>query len=199
MRSILLPLFLFFAFQQLPAQTTLVDWNQSRLRHTERSMWVLGGWAAANIAVGAIGMSRAKGEQRAFHQMNFAWGAVNLGLAATGLWTATHTDPAALDGWAGYEALQRTQHIFLFNAGLDVGYVMTGMWLKERSKNVPKNAARLRGFGRSILIQGAFLFVFDLGAYFYHQPLAVQFRRMMPIENIKIGMYSDGIGFTWKF
>ncbi len=199
MRATIFTLFLFFALQQLSAQTTLIDWNRSRLQRTERSMWVLGGWAAANLAVGAIGMSRAKGEARAFHQMNLGWGAINLGLAASGLWTAMHSDPAALDGWAGYEALQSTQRIFLFNAGLDVGYIMAGCWMQERSKNATKHAERWRGFGRSIVLQGAFLFVFDLGAYFYHQPLAAQFRKMVPIENVRIGMTTDGVGLRWKF
>lgn len=199
MRYRLLLLLIFCSLSEITAQTTIHDWNSSRLQRTERSMWVLGGWAAANIAVGAIGMSRAKGEMRAFHQMNLGWGAINLGLAASGLWTAMHSDPAALDGWAGYEALQSTQRIFLFNAGLDAGYIMTGFWMQERSKNVAKHAERLRGFGRSIVLQGAFLCIFDLGAYFYLQPLATQFRKMVPIENVKIGMTTDGVGLRWKF
>lgn len=188
-----------FAIQPLSAQTTLRDWNEHRFQRTERSMWVLGGWAAANVLVGAVGMGRTSGERRAFHQMNLGWGVVNLGLAASGLWTATHGDPAALDGWASYEALQRTRHIFVFNAGLDVGYVMAGFWAQERSKNVVKRAERMRGFGKSLVLQGAFLFAFDLGAYFYHQPLAEQFRQHMPLENWSIGMRQDGVGLTWAF
>ena len=131
MRITLFTLFLFFALQQLSAQTTLIDWNRSRLQRTERSMWVLGGWAAANIAIGAIGMGRAKGEARAFHQMNLGWGVINLGLAASGVWTASHTDPASLDWWSSQQELARLEKILLFNAGLDVGYVAAGAWLRD--------------------------------------------------------------------
>lgn len=57
------------------------------------------------------------------------------------------------------------QKILLFNAGLDVGYMLGGVYLLERGKREVKNAERLRGFGRSILLQGAFLFVFDLSLH----------------------------------
>ena len=198
MRSALL-LLSFLVVYPLSAQTTLRDWNEQRFQRTEKAMWVLGGWAAANVLVGAVGMGRTSGERRAFHQMNLGWGVVNLGLAGYGLWTATHGDPTALDGWASYEALQRTRRIFLFNAGLDAGYVMAGFWAQERSKNVARHAERWRGFGRSLVLQGAFLFAFDLGAYLYHQPLGTQFRKHVPLENWQIGMQSDGIGLRLKF
>lgn len=170
-KQVLLTVFIFNCGCLFAQTTTLPDWNTQRLKHTERSMWVLGTWAAGNIAVGAIGMSRSTAEAKAFHQMNLGWGLINAALAGSGIWTATHTDPASLDWLQSLEAQQRLQRIFLFNAGLDVGYMMTGLWMIERGKNTENRPERLRGFGKSILMQGAFLFVFDLGAFFYHQPL----------------------------
>ncbi len=192
-RNIILTAILLIICSDLLAQTTLPDWNQDLREHTRRSMWVLGGWGAANIAIGAMGMSRSKGVARDFHQMNIGWGAINLGLAASGIWRASH-GVAPMGAWDSYEALQSTQRIFLFNAGLDVGYMMAGVWMQERAKNAASNADRWRGFGRSIVLQGAFLFVFDVGAYLYHRPLSARFRAIAPLGQIDIGMQEHGLG-----
>jgi hypothetical protein len=188
-----------FCALEIGAQSTLPAWNTERMQHTRNAMWVLGGWASANVLVGAIGLAGAKTPQnRAFHQMNLGWGLINLGLAASGIWTAAHTDPAQLDWLQSMDAQQKLQRIFLLNAGLDVGYVMTGAWLQERAGNVSKNSARLRGFGRSIALQGAFLFVFDLGAYFYHSRLDAGLKPLLPAHS-SIGATENGLGLVFRF
>lgn len=194
-------LLLFFGLQTglLFAQSSvaLSDFNRERLARTRNSMWVLGSWGAANLAVGAFGMRGAQGENRAFHQMNLAWGAVNLGLAATGWWTATHSDPGAFDLYETVRQHHRLQKIFLFNAGLDVAYMAGGLWLNERAKTATRRPERLRGFGRSILLQGAFLFVFDVGACLYQQGLENKLRPFL--QNTSLGMTEHGIGLVMKW
>ena len=197
MRNTLLIFAFFAATCALNAQSTLPEWNQQRTQRTRYSMYVLGGWAAANIATGAIGMARTKGADRAFHQMNLGWGLINAGLATSGIWTAMHTDYAALNWWDSQQELQRIRQIFLFNAGLDVGYIAAGAWMTERAKNAEKNADRWRGFGRSIILQGAFLFVFDLGAFAYHGPLSAPLKNLMPD---KMGsLISAPSGVSWRY
>ena len=198
MRNLLL-LLLTLLTGVLTAQNSasLTDFNRDRLARTRNSMWVLGGWGAANLAVGAIGLRRAQGENRAFHQMNLAWGAVNLGLAATGWWTAAHTDPTAFDLYQTVRQHHRLQKIFLFNAGLDLGYMAGGLWLRERAKTTGHRPERLRGYGRSMLLQGAFLFVFDVGACLYLQGLE---HRLPPfLHNTSLGMTGPGIGLTVRW
>lgn len=196
-----LSLLLFFVLQvgALAAQssTLLPEFNRERLARTRNSMWVLSSWATANLAVGAIGMRRATGENRAFHQMNLAWGAVNFGLAATGWWAAVHTDAASFDLYQTVRQHHRLQKIFLFNAGLDVGYMVGGLWLQERAKTAARRPERLRGYGRSILLQGAFLLVFDVGAYLYHQQLEPKLRPLL--QNTSLGMTGDGVGLTVRW
>ena len=160
-------------------------------------MWVLGGWGAANLAVGAFGMRRAQGENRAFHQMNLAWGAVNFGLAAGVWWTATHSDPTSFDLYETVRQHHRLQKIFLFNAGLDVAYIAGGFWLQERAKTATRRPERLRGFGKSILLQGAFLFVFDLGACLYQQGLEHKLRPFL--QNTSLGITDQGIGLIVRW
>ncbi len=194
-------LLLLFALQAgfLAAQTAtlLPEFNRERLARTRNSMYWLGGWGAANLAVGAIGMRRTSGEQRAFHQMNLAWGAVNLGLAATGWWTAVHADPASFDLYQTVRQHHRLPKIFLFNAGLDLGYMAGGLWLRERAKTAVRRPERLRGYGRSILLQGAFLFVFDLGACLYHQGLESRLRPFL--QNTSLGMTGQGVSLTVRW
>ena len=59
--------------------------------------------------------------------------------------------------------------VLLLNAGLDVAYIMTGLYMKERAKNVEKRKAMLKGYGNSIMLQGGFLFLFDVALYFINQ------------------------------
>jgi len=175
----------------------LEQFNQKRLHRTEQAMWILGGWAAANIAVGAIGMGRTNGSQKAFHQMNVGWGAVNLGLAASGLWTATHADPATFDLYQTTLEHHKLQKLFLFNAGLDAGYMMAGAWMQEKSKTTAKNPDRLKGFGQSLLLQGAFLMVFDLGAYLHHRNLEPDLKPFL--QQTEIGFNGHAMELKLRF
>ena len=156
----------FLALAYVQAQG-LAGINSERLHKQKVSMLVLGGWAAGNIAAGSILASQRKGEDKYFHLMNAGWNLVNLGLATAGYLSAASSGPSGLDLYTTIQEQQRIQKIFLFNAGLDVGYMMGGLYLMERSKQTENKPERLRGFGKSILLQGAFLFVFDLGAFFW--------------------------------
>ena len=148
------------------AQTSdLVQFNQQRLQIQKSSMLVLGSWALGNIGLGAGLYSQHEGEERYFHLMNAGWNLVNLGLATSGYLVAKKADPASFDLNQSINEQHKVQKVFLFNAGLDVGYIMGGLYLRERGKRVEENAEMLRGFGKSIILQGSFLLAFDLAAY----------------------------------
>lgn len=151
-----------FAWAQL---SDLQQFNQLRLQKQKVSMLVLGSWAVGNMALGLGLYNQHQGEERYFHLMNAGWNVVNLGLATAGYLSAIKTDPASFDLFQTINEQHKLQKIFLFNAGLDVGYILGGLYLRERSLRVEKNAERLRGFGKSIILQGGFLFAFDLAAY----------------------------------
>lgn len=169
----------------------LLAFNQQRLEKQRVSMMVLGGWAASNIVLGGVLASQRTGEDRYFHLMNAGWNAVNLGLAAAGYYSAVNTDPGALDLYGSMQAHYNTQKIFLFNAGLDVGYMAGGLYLMERAKNTTDRPERLRGFGKSIVLQGGFLFVFDLAAYW------VQARGNKDLAPLLQGFSFDGQSIGW--
>jgi len=132
------------------------------------AMLVLGSWAVGNILVGTYGNFKANGEAKYFHQFNAMWNVVNLGIAAFGYFNAVNSDPSSMTNLEIIKDFNSLQNFLLLNAGLDVAYIATGLYLKERSKN-SSSAERLRGYGNSLLLQGGFLLLFDVSLFFIHQ------------------------------
>lgn len=101
--------------------------------------------------------------------MNAGWNFVNLGIAGFALYGISQMDASALSYSESLGELQNLDKILLFNAGLDVGYMAAGAWLWERG--IRKESQRLEGYGKSLILQGGFLFMFDLVLYMIHAPL----------------------------
>lgn len=134
---------------------------QQHINHQKTGMIMLGSWGLANALTGGIGGLRANGENKYFHQMNLGWGLVNAAIAGFGYYSAARMGSdisGILDLLQANQSLQKT---LLVNAGLDVAYMMGGLYLMERSRRPDVNQERLKGFGKSIIMQGAFLLVFD--------------------------------------
>jgi hypothetical protein len=163
---------LLIPISQLIAQENISDslmsFHQSRMNINETAMLVLGGWAAGNILIGTYGNFKASGEAKYFHQFNAAWNIVNLGIAAFGYFNAVNSDPSSMTNLEIIKDFNSLQNLLLLNAGLDVAYIATGFYLKERAKN-SSSSERLKGYGNSLLLQGGFLLVFDIALYFIHQ------------------------------
>lgn len=152
--------------QRVMPSTELRDFSEQRIRHQKTLGLALGGYALANIAVGGIAASRTNGETKYFHRMNVYWNLFNLGIAGAGLLGSRNRNA---DGETLGEAIKQHQNmkqVLLFNAGLDVAYVVGGAYLRERAGNKPDKADQLRGYGKSIMLQGGFLFAFDVVNYF---------------------------------
>lgn len=151
--------------QKTPSVGTL---NEKRLNINVYGMSILGGWALLNIGSGVVLRSQTTGETRYFHEMNALWNTVNLALAGVGFYTAMNTDPYAQDLQQSLQEQAGIQKLLLFNAGLDVGYIMTGLWLRERGKRNVSRPERLRGWGSGLILQGGFLLVFDATLAWLH-------------------------------
>lgn len=127
-------------------------------------MIILGGWALGNIGAGIAGMNATSGSMYYFHQMNTAWNVVNLGIAIAGYFLTQPQTRATNSSVAN--ALIDLENTLMLNTGLDVAYITAGIALIELSKNSAYNSPeRLRGFGVSLILQGAFLGVFDVYQY----------------------------------
>lgn len=196
--KILLLFFLIVPLVQLAAQDifsdSLTSFHQSRMKINESAMLVLGGWAVGNILVGTYGNFKASGEAKYFHQFNAMWNVVNLGIAAFGYLNAVNSDPSAMTNVEIIKDFNSLQNLLLLNAGLDVAYIATGFYLKERSKN-SSSSVRLRGYGNSLILQGGFLLLFDVTLYFIHQSNA-NINLYPHLESLLTG--GVGIGINWK-
>jgi hypothetical protein len=145
--------------------------NAKRVQRSQRATWVLGGWATANLGAGALVRSGAERGSEAwyFGNMTMAWSAINLGIAVPGLLALRKEARTPLDIPGTFKAQRRTEALYLINTGLDLGYMGLGLWMQERGlRTTGEDGARLRGFGNAIIVQGAFLFAYDLVAYVAH-------------------------------
>jgi hypothetical protein len=143
------------------APVDLESWNTRRLATNRTAMFVLGGWAVANMAVGAIGYGLERDERlRWLHLGNAAWNVVNLGLAVVGLVSDWGRDPKSFDAKQSLVETEKQEKVLLVNAGLDVAYLAAAAFLWQRGDATSDQ--RLVGLGQALLIQGAFLLGFDI-------------------------------------
>jgi hypothetical protein len=160
----------------LPNTTlTLPLINHARELLIERGMGVLGAWALLNLLVSGYYVARTdrRHPTHHFHLMNVAWNVVNALIAVWGILQAHPQQVAGLTLAESLAAQARTEQILLVNAALDVGYVLLGLWLRQRAASAAR-PERLAGFGRSVMLQGAFLAVFDTGLYLVYHPYAAR-------------------------
>ena len=168
----------------------LKTFNHNRADFSKKAMYILGGWAVGNMALSGLRIGNTTSSAKSFHQMNLGWNAVNATIATFGYLAAIHENPASYDLFTSINEHHKVDKLFLFNAGLDIGYMAAGAWMLEKSKNDTKNPQRWKGFGQAIALNGAFLFAFDLSAYLIHSSKITQ---LQPL--IKGGE----MGLTWRF
>jgi hypothetical protein len=155
----------------------------------------LGTWATTNFVASGIGWSQAKStESTYFHQMNVMWNLVNIGLAIPGYVKANRarTD---LTYEETLREQKKTEKIFLINTCVDVAYVSSGWLLLNKSKELGPFAQRQSGYGKSLLLQGGFLFLFDLTAYLTHH---THEKELLNTSLGSIGISPTGIGLSWN-
>jgi hypothetical protein len=191
LKSLFTVLFLTNAFFIYAQTADLKLFNERRIKDTKKDMMILGGWALGNMAVSGILLANTEGGvAKGFHQMNIGWNAVNLTIASFGYLAAMKSNSTALDLFGTVDEHYKLQRLFLFNVGLDVGYMAAGAYVMERSKSRTKNPEQIKGFGQAIIVNGAFLFVFDLANYFIQSGHDYK---------IKLLLSSNGMGMSFHF
>lgn len=175
-------------------QAVLDSFNVKKMQITKRGMTVLGGWAVANIAYGSIARSDASGSNKYFHEMNMIWGGINLGLSALGYIGSRKRELLNTAGTLQKQAaIEKT---FLFNAGLDVAYIAGGFYLTEKAKNDLAKHDRYKGYGNSIVLQGAALLLFDGVMYLVHNKHGKQLYKRA--GNWQVGISGNGVGVVLR-
>lgn len=170
----------------------LADFNQVRIDYNKSGMIILGSWALGNIALGGIMAGRATGETKAFHQMNIYWNTVNLAIAGFGYYSAINELPGS-ELWETISAQHSIEKILLVNAALDIGYMAGGLYLLERGRRLKND--QFKSFGKSVILQGAFLMSFDTIKYVFHH---VHGKELPTIMN-HFGITPSGFGLLMNF
>ncbi|MFK7787160.1 MAG: hypothetical protein AB8B56_18710 [Crocinitomicaceae bacterium] len=193
MKTVLL--FTAILFTTISFSQKLTDFNEERLKTDQGLMIGLGSWATVNFIGSGIGWATAPNEEmKSFHQMNVMWNTVNIALAIPGYIKAKKENPE-LSFYETLSAQQKTEKIFLINSGLDIGYVSAGLLLRSAAKNNLEKQDQFNGFGNGLILQGGFLLVFDLTAYFIHNKHRK--KSLNPLmKNIELS--DNGFGIKWN-
>lgn len=182
---------------QSKAQNTIYEQvNERREKIARTGTVVLGSWALINIGTGLIGRANSSGEQRQFHRANAVWGGVNLGL--TGISYLLNRKEQVNSLAEVFKEQRKTEKLFLFNAALDAGYFVYGLYTKERaSRYTGEKRDRLRGTGNSLLLQSSFLALFDGVLYLVHTKNGARLDKVL--QNLSFTTNDGGVGMVYRF
>lgn len=173
----------------------VADYQQDYNKINEHLMLTLGSYAVGNFAISGAGYFAAQDEYtKRFHEMNVMWNTVNFGLALPGYFKAKKN----AGDWdaAEMERQQRkTQSIFLINGAVDIGYIATGIYLRAEAENRPDESDMFKGYGDSMVLQGSFLFAFDLVAYAIHKRHYNREANTF-LNKLSVRSFGQGIGLT---
>lgn len=179
-------------------QAEIIDkYSKKRQRLNSTGMTALTTWASINILNGAGYFVSKHPEERYFCAMNAGWGIVNLSIALPAL----VSKPKKFDSLLKLSENQRkTERIFLINGGLDLLYIGSGLYLNVygNSQQNPDKKALFNGFGKSIILQGVALLIFDASMFLVNR----KFRKKeidKTIQNSQISIGLNGINCSYKF
>jgi hypothetical protein len=162
-------LFLVFFSSFITWAQPVQNFNNERTQINKRLMIGLGSWATSNFVVSGIGWATVpKSEAYYFHQMNVLWNTVNIALAIPSYIKAKN-DTRTLTFNETKKIQRKTENIFLLNTGIDIVYISSGFLLRNSAQSNLSRKDRLNGFGNGLILQGGFLFIFDLTAYVIHK------------------------------
>jgi hypothetical protein len=174
--------------------STIVDLNIHRLQIDRTGMRVLGAWGLASTVAGVAGAVSAKDEEwKRFHQMNAVWGIVNLGIAGLGYMGAGREMKKSFSNTEALHAYESDKRLYLINGGLDVLYIASGVFLTEHAKHSGDDAAMYRGFGKSLILQGAGLLLFDASMFLAHNRQDKAWYKALQ------GVCITGDGIGWRY
>lgn len=192
---ITLAAFIFLSNYSTGQFTSTNEFDKERVKITKQSMAVLGGWGGANLIYSGVAVGSATGNDKYFHRMNLIWGGVNFTIGTIGfLFTKTK------DGLSYSQILKKqmtVEKIYLFNAGFDVAYIVGGFYFREKANSNTAKYGRYKGYGKSIILQGSALLLFDGIMYIIHQKHGMKLYKLW--DNIKIGVTFNGLGSIVKF
>jgi len=206
-RSVCLGLLLFILIPNVSGQLDLfslggkrdslaLQMDFMRNKTEKKAMTILGSWSVLNITTSLAFRNSTTGIDKQFHTMNGLWNLVNGGLALSGYLNSkkARLSSDAIESMNKFHTLERT---LIFNSGLDIAYIATGLYLRERGKNELNltRSEQFQGFGKSLMLQGGFLLVFDALFYSSLRYQSSYFKNLIQVVWLRNGSFGMNIQF----
>jgi hypothetical protein len=144
-------------YEDIVSEQLLINTNGS---------YLLIAWAVLNIISG-ITLSvyfKKRSVLKNFFLFNALWNIINLLIGIGSIYSLSTINSAEIDLKELIYKMFTVEKLLLFNAGLDLAYIAIGSYMVERGLH--RKSERLQGFGRSMWLQGGFLFLFDIVFYY---------------------------------
>lgn len=129
--------------------------------YQQRRLSILLGWGVASAVVGGIMQLLTQDFWQQFGLQALAWGAIDALLALVGIRSAQNKERRYEEKELGSSDEEKeartTWRVLLINAGLDGLYILSGCWVIWRFQM----RSDRQGMGMGILLQGAWLLLFD--------------------------------------
>jgi hypothetical protein len=156
------------------------------------NMTILLAWSGANLVQGSISAGNLEGSPHYFHQMNAYFNIVNLAIAGYGLYEVRQQMNKKLSIYQNLRQQQKIESLLLLNSGLDLSYITTGLYLRERGTN--KLNDQTKGYGGSLVLQGSFLLVFDIIQYIQHRQNGQLLNKYL--GNLQLATTANGVALV---
>ena len=148
----------FFSICALAAQDSLLIHRQF-YNCQKVAIGVLGGWSVANMTVSPllrnqlIEAGEPKSSMVYFHEMNFYWNIVNLGIAGLGYFGVQKRNKQYWSLSIIEKERTKLRKTLAINMGFDLCYILAGAMLRNRAGKMTHNQqVRLVGFGNSLIL-----------------------------------------------
>lgn len=157
---------IFFSFSvqsQIKESDSLIIHN-SFFQNQQASLALLSGWSIANLSLSPYStrnLLNPVNEIDHFHQMNFMFNLVNGAIAGFGHYEIHRRSKLSWSIKSIAQQRQKVRKSIKINMGLDLSYILSGFILNNVNTKNPNDINQFKGYGSSLIFQGAFLFVYD--------------------------------------
>jgi hypothetical protein len=150
-------------FSQQTKKDTLLIGNDF-FHNQQTSLALLSGWSAANLSLSPIStenLFNPTNNLDYFHQMNFFFNVINGAIAGFAHYEVNRRSKLSWTYSEIEEQRKKALKSIKFNMGLDLSYILSGLILKNLTEKVDQKYPQYLGYGNSLIIQGAYLLLYD--------------------------------------
>lgn len=129
-----------------------------------QSLSLLSGWSVANLIYSPLATKNLfipETTNEYFHQMNFSWNLLNVGIAGLGHFIVNKDRKKPWDIQILYDKKKKVEKSIIINMGLDLAYMVTGLLFKNNAQINNSEYSMNKGYGNSLILQGGYLLIYD--------------------------------------